>query len=225
MTRVAKTNLPHDEIRRWFDVALRPTDPRPRASVLDQLARELQIYLNRTNDAESKRAGMLPLPQQKDISPAEFRNEIRERIQQAAGIILPLLEDLEKYPGSHALHYPGGDILLKDLREILRKATFVADSRKSSMKRGQPPLLWKDVGIWFAKSVSSVLREAGYKGRLGIADPKSAPVNIAAAAMRWAYGRRLSPSGFAAAMRQRDQRKKASASVLNRVPKDNRSSR
>ena len=51
---------------------LNDKDPRPSDATLDILARNLQIALNRANNARAERAGSVPLSKLKDVSPAEY---------------------------------------------------------------------------------------------------------------------------------------------------------
>jgi hypothetical protein len=46
---------PIAEVRRWFDLALQKTDPRPLDAAYQRLAREFQILVNRQNNVELER--------------------------------------------------------------------------------------------------------------------------------------------------------------------------
>jgi hypothetical protein len=221
MSRYAKNTIPYKVLPTWFDRALKSTDPRPSDATLDCLSREFKELFHRANNAELQRdarAGNrnVPLSKLKDVSPAEWADARIEAVERGAANLLAATIELERYAPEYGWEYADGDVSLPELQETLRRVKrhgTRAPRRKPT--RGRPPVPWREAGRQFAQAVIREMRAVGYKGRLGIRDAESVTAVVAARAISWAYHKRLSPSGFVSAMRNRARAK----ALKNKRPK------
>ena len=194
----------------WFDRALRRTDPRPPAERLDLLARDLQILLNRANNAELERAGPVPLLKLKDVSPRELLDRKVAKVNEAAAHLLATTIELQNFSGGYFWTCVDGDLTLAELQAVLRKIGVPPLPLQLGRRppRGKPTVPWRGVCRQFAQSVRIAMIDVGYKGSLAITNPNSVTAKVTASALSWAYRQRLSADAVVSAMRDRDRKKK-----------------
>jgi hypothetical protein len=113
---------------------------------------------------------------------------------------------------------------LAKLKQSLLECGFVETGRepeKPCRPRGRPPQPWHKWGREFAALLKQALLEAGYNGSTNEADEESVIAVAGAEFITRAFGQCLTASGFATAMRDRDQKRKAKsffASILANDP-------
>ena len=205
MSRVAKNSAAYSAIGRWFNSALKRHDPRPAADVMDRLARELQILLNRANNAEHRRAGTLNPGTERDVSLDEWLQRRTRKLGDAAKALVEASYEYERDVGT-VVQCPDRDWSMEELQEMLLGMSALAGPRNPSTTRlGRRPVPWKDAARRFGRLVAVAMREAGYSGRLEIADPESVTAIVTAAAISWAYNKKLTPEGLVTNMRDRQR--------------------
>jgi len=178
---------------------------------MDRLARELQILLNRANNAEHRRAGTLEPGTEKNVSLNEWIQRRTRKLGDAAKALIEASYEYERDVGT-VLQCPDRDWSMEEIQEMLLGMSALAGPRSASVaRRGRRPVPWKDAARKFGRLVAVAMREAGYSGRLEIADPESVTAIVTAAAISWAYDQKLTPEGLVTNMRDR-QRGKVRAS-------------
>ncbi len=101
----------------------------------------------------------------------------------------------------------------------LRHVCFLLGGRwtkhlpKVGAPRGQPHKVWHAVAREFARAVEKVLRELGHDKGLNPKNEASATAVICASALTWAYGAKIGPAAVSNAMRSRNRKAKAKASL------------
>jgi hypothetical protein len=209
MSRIANRTIAYSEIGKWFRGALRQGDPTPSNEALDRLAREFQVLLNRANNAELRRIGKLTPRDEKDASLAEWHSERIQKLGSAAKALIDAANEYERDIGN-VFQAPDRDWSMDELREMLLGiAVFAGPVEPAAPVRGRRAVPWHDAASKFAKLVAQAMRDVGYSGSLRITDPGSVTSVVTAAAISWAYGKKLSPEGLVTNMRKRRRGKSA----------------
>lgn len=196
-------------VQKWFSDALKSDDAKPSLAACEKLAREFQITINRQNNAELESCGSVPLPELKDVSPAEYLDRKVQKVISAANQVLVAARELKAYHGNYCwTDNHSGAVSLEDIEDMLRRIGAVPRAPNPHAKTGRPPERWHEVARLIAPAIKAALQEARYRGSLSMIDEKSAVVHVGAAAINWAYKLDVEAAGFASAMRRRDRRKR-----------------
>jgi hypothetical protein len=198
------------EVQRWFDYALRATDPKPSLAECERLARQLQIIANQQNNAGLERHDSIPLRLLKDVSPAEEMGKRIGNFMSLANQLLFAARELEDYAGGYQWMHENGSTSLADIEHILVRigAAPVAQTSSPAPARGRPREIWHAAALKTAPLISAAMRCVGYQRRLNMTDEESVTAKVGAKAISWAFAIELEPAGFATAMRMRDRRKR-----------------
>lgn len=200
MARFSKKQLSHGTIGKWFEDALDRGAPRPTKEQYLKLADKLKILINRSDNRELRRAGQAPIGHLKDLN-------LQEELKSKVDSVVTSSKDLQDFIGD-VLPTPGGDVLLEDLRDKLRKIRILyAPDAGEKRGAGRPREVWHEPALAFAEAVQSLLRDVGYRRSLSLKNPNSAPVAITSRAMSWAYNTSITPAALASAARGRKRRK------------------
>ncbi len=206
MKRHSKNQLSYGIIGKWFEEVLDRSARRPTKEQYLKLADILKNLINRSDNRENRGAGKVPMQDLKDL---ELQQELRAKID----AVVTSAKVLQMFMGE-VLPTPGGDVLLEDLRDMLRKIlTLYAPGAGDKRGAGRPREVWHEPGLAFAEAVQILLRQLGYRRSLSLKNSNSAPVVIASRAMSWAYKTSIMATAVASAARGRKRRKPAHQSL------------
>jgi hypothetical protein len=178
---------------------------------LDDLARALQVLLNKANNAERQLAAPGRHVPRNDDSLAEFNARNLKPVGDAAAV---LLKELRIYERKYASHIEGPRSLIDIDRfsdQLIELSFFGQEPSKP--EAGRPRSSRTATAMAFFLEVRRLMRELGLKRRLAISNPDSVPVIVSAAAISWAFDSPLTPSGFVTAMRGRVRTKEKKTTV------------
>ena len=198
----------------WFQEAAKPGDKLPSLKLCNDLARNLQIIRNRANnnkkivleqgkrctEKEGRVLSLLGLGLA-DVESEEWWTRAQLKpFMDAAGRLLAEANKLG--PDFHGYQFPsmhgeGEAISLDEIRRIL---LGIGAKTKT---RGRPEPVWHRPGYAMAAKIQVVLKESGQTKRLAMAQPASITASVSAAAVNWAFGVKITPDRFAAAMKVR----------------------
>lgn len=219
--------LSGDRLRQLFERELQPGDPAPSLQACEKLAHDIQIIVNRAQNAELEREAQHRGCQVdelllKYVSQSEGIDKRVGKYRALAKQMLAAGSDLEEFCGSSYQWTDG--TMLADVQQILGGIALAPEGcghmpePPRSPTRGHPRESWhapaRDIGHLIARS----LREIGHKNRLSITDAGSITAIIAAAVMLWIFEIKISPEGYASAMRGRNRGKKTAMSFEERYP-------
>jgi hypothetical protein len=197
---------PTAKVQRWFDDALGNDDPKPSRAACERLARDFQIIVNRHNNAELERSGDATPEKLKDLSLAEELNKRVRKVMDGAKQMLAEVRELEDFAGG----YQWGAVSLEDVRDVLQRiilspeasAALVTQTLSSRPSHRRPPEAWHATGREMAPLIQATMKNIGYRGSRSMTKEESVTADVGAAAINWAYGINIKPSGFASAMKE-----------------------
>ncbi len=208
---VVKNDLvPASEICRWLGDVLKADDPKPSPDQCLQLAREIQIVMNRHENTELQRRGPTARDrlQMRDVDPTQELNRLVKKVESAAQRLGAATKELEDFVGAHQWTDDDRSADLEDIHFVLSTlSTVLARTSPAKRGRGRPREAWHAPGHKIAQLICSVMEATRYGGRLKKTDPESATASVGAAAISYLFDIKIGADGFATAMKDRDRSK------------------
>ncbi|HWE72968.1 MAG TPA: hypothetical protein VG328_07400 [Stellaceae bacterium] len=216
---------PDGEVARWYDAALGVDEPRPDGHAREKLAREIQIVVNRVNNAQLERSSeSVPIAALRDVSPADVLDRKLAAVKTAADQLLAVLDNLANFTGGYV--WDGSPpTTLDEAQGFVAALARHPDGYRVPLqpnppknpKGGRPVVGWHEAGRQIAAPIARTLQQAGYHGRMKATDENSPVAIIGAMAINWAYGIEIEARGFAQAMLRRNRSKTKDADEVLRL--------
>lgn len=202
-----------DRVKKWFEDALKPGEPRPSLEVCDGLAREFRRAINKAATryfdqhgiSSVRKNGKVLEVRRLDEDFGDILEGMVKRVIAAADQVLIAARELEDYAGGYVwgVEEP---VSLVEVQEILIRIGATQLRYKESTKLGRPDEAWHHAAFWIALLIKKTMKELGQKKRLSLATEEGIPAVVGALAINFACGIKIKPRAFVRAVHKRDRR-------------------